>query len=239
VDFAVAVCLDMAWHFRNIAPTANTSLVYCGVETQRFCKSSERAQLPDNVQPLREQKGKLLFIGRLCETKGLFTLLDALAHIEPAERPQIDLVGTGVLLEALEKHRQEMGLENHVNFLGPKQSTWLIENANQYAAMVAPFEMASNGDRDSGPVVIKEAMALRLPIITTYFMGCKEMLTQECALRVPPKDPVSLAKMIKRFYSMPTSEINQMVETAYERVNTHYSADLQAVCLSTMVEQAS
>lgn len=239
VDFAVAVCLDMAWHFRNIAPTANTSLIYCGVETQRFCKTKEQALLPDNVHPLQPAKRKLLFIGRLCETKGLFTLLDALAHIDPADRPTIDIVGTGILLGALEKHREEMGLENHVNFLGPKQSTWLIEHANEYAALTVPFEMASNGDRDSGPVVIKEAMALRLPIITTYFMGCKEMLTQECALRVPPKDAVSLAKIIKRFYNMQPTEIAQMVDNAYERVNSHYSADLQAVCLSTMVEQAS
>lgn len=238
VDFAVAVCLDMAWHFRNIEPKANTSLVYCGVDTNRFnadaFKQHEQIKLPQ--QPSKE---KLLFIGRLCETKGLFTLLDALNKIEPSKRPCIDFVGAGVLRNKLEQYAEDLGLEGHVNFLGPKQSSWLIENAHNYAALTVPFEMASNGDRDSGPVVVKEAMALKLPIITTYFMGCKEMLTQECSLRVPPKDPSSLARIIKRFLEMPQTQINRMVENAYERVNTHYSANLQALCLSTLVEQTS
>lgn len=239
VDFAVAVCLDMAWHFRNIAPKANTSLIYCGVDTQRFQSKLLEEQDPIRFVAEPKRKNKLLFIGRLCETKGLFTLLEALSKIEPSKRPCIDIVGTGVLKDKLAQYSEEHGLEEHVDFLGPKQSTWLIENAHNYAALAVPFEMASNGDRDSGPVVVKEAMALRLPIITTYFMGCKEMLTQECSLRVPPKDPCSLAKMIKRFYEMPQTQIKQMVDNAYERVTTHYSANLQAVCLSTMVEKTA
>ena len=239
VDFAVAVCLDMAWHFRNIAPKANTSLIYCGVDTNRFKSAllEHEDQIRVNPAPINQQK--LLFIGRLCETKGLFTLLEALTKIEPSKRPSLDLVGAGVLKDRLIDYCKVHALEPFVNFLGAKQSTWLIENAHNYAALTVPFEMASNGDRDSGPVVVKEAMALRLPIITTYFMGCKEMLTQECSLRVPPKDPTSLAKMIKRFYNMPPSQIKQMVDNAYERVTTHYSANLQAICLSTMVEQTA
>lgn len=252
VDFAVAVCLDMAWHFRNIAPKANTSLIYCGVDTNRFAKNliehhhnTNSHTNSDNARHMQAEvtdsppKEKLLYIGRLSETKGLFTLLEALNKIEPSKRPCIDFVGAGVLKDKLEQFSQDNGLEQHVNFMGPKQSSWLIDNAHHYAALTVPFEMASNGDRDSGPVVVKEAMALKLPIITTYFMGCKEMLTQECSLRVPPKDSTSLAKMIKRFFEMPQTQINSMVESAYERVNTHYSANLQAICLSTMVEQTA
>lgn len=239
VDFAVAVCLDMAWHFRNIAPKANTSLIYCGVDTNRFAANLLEHHGQTRVTHDSPPKEKLLYIGRLSETKGLFTLLEALNKIEPSKRPCIDFVGAGVLKDKLEEFAKNHGLEQHVSFLGPKQSTWLIENAHNYAALTVPFEMASNGDRDSGPVVVKEAMALKLPIITTYFMGCKEMLTQECSLRVPPKDSTSLAKMIKRFLDMPQSQINSMVESAYERVNTHYSASLQAICLSTMVEQTT
>lgn len=228
VDFAVAVCLDMARHFKNLAPQANTSLIYCGVETQRF-NQPRRALTKAN-------KGKLLFIGRLCETKGLFTLLEALRLIKQSNRPEIDIVGDGVLRAALEHHADILGLSSRISFLGCKQSSWLISNSDRYDAMVAPFEMAGSGDRDSGPVVVKEAMALRLPVITTYFMGCKEMLTHECGLRVQPGDFVGLAEMIKYFYSMQKDEVRTMVDNAYERVNCHYHADLQAICLSTMVE---
>lgn len=237
VDFAVAVCLDMAWHFRNIAPKANTSLIYCGVDTNRFSSNTVQNSEQQHAKQYDIRHDKLLFIGRLCETKGLYTLLNALTKIDKEKRPSIDIVGTGVLEEPLIEYSKSHDLAQYVNFLGPRESEWLIENAHDYAALVAPFEMASNGDRDSGPVVVKEAMSLKLPIITTYFMGCKEMLTQECSLRVPPKDPDSLAKMIKRFYDMSPQQIQHMVDSAYERVTTHYSANLQAICLSTMIEQ--
>ncbi|NQZ09054.1 MAG: glycosyltransferase [Algicola sp.] len=239
VDFAVAVCLDMAHHFKSLAPQANTSLIYCGVETGRF--NSFRGQQPDQhcLGPQKTNTGKLLFIGRLSETKGLFTLFNALHLIDRNLRPTLDIVGDGVLRGALKKHAVELGLTAYINFLGTKQSTWLIENARHYAGLVAPFEMADSGDRDSGPVVIKEAMALRLPVITTYFMGCKEMLTLESGLRVQPKDEAGLAQIITRFYAMSTAEVDTMVENAYERVNSHYCADLQATCLSAMVEMAS
>ncbi len=251
VDFAVAVCLDMAHHFNSLAPQANTSLIYCGVETDRFNNIGKQQQINDSTvtqgdlqvqdgtAPQNANTGKLLFIGRLSETKGLFTLFNALNLIDRDIRPTLDIVGDGVLRGALKQHAVELGLTAYINFLGTKQSTWLIENARCYAAMIAPFEMADSGDRDSGPVVIKEAMALKLPVITTYFMGCKEMLTLESGLRVQPKDEAGLAQIITRFYAMSPEEVDTMVENAYERVNSHYCADLQAICLSTMVEMAS
>ncbi|MCJ8274760.1 MAG: glycosyltransferase, partial [Psychrosphaera sp.] len=248
VDFAVAVCLDMAHHFNSLAPQANTSLIYCGVETERFNSSGGQQPMlhndpsqnkpSQNSPPENTNNGKLLFIGRLSETKGLFTLFNALHLIDRSIRPTLDIVGDGVLRGALKRHVVELGLTEYINFLGTKQSTWLIENARHYAAMVAPFEMADSGDRDSGPVVIKEAMALKLAVITTYFMGCKEMLTLESGLRVQPKDEAALAQIITRFYTMSSQEVDTMVENAYERVNNHNCADLQAICLSTMVEMA-
>jgi hypothetical protein len=65
-----------------------------------------------------------------------------------------------------------------------------------YDAMTVPFELASNGDKDSGSVVVKEAMALKLPEITTYFMGCKEYITLSTGLQVPPKNPLKLAEAV-------------------------------------------
>jgi glycosyltransferase involved in cell wall biosynthesis len=230
VDFAVAVCRDMIEDFNTIAPKASITLVYCGVDTKRFTPRT-------TIHKPIVGKDKLLFIGRLCATKGLFTLLDALSYIDAENRPQLDLVGDGVLREALEQHAKKLGLSEQVNFLGAKQMSWFIENAVNYAAMISPFEMAENGDRDSGPVVVKEAMAMKLPIITTYFMGCKEMLTEQCALRVQPKDASSLSKMITQFYNMSTDEITLMVDNGFERVYSLYCADVQAKSLSAMVEQ--
>lgn len=233
VDFSVAVCLDMAHYFNQLAPKGDTALVYCGVDIERF----QTTELQSNIMAQGNDK-KMLFIGRLCETKGLFTLLNALKLIDAQQRPVIDMVGDGILRTQLENYVESLGLSNFVNFLGAKQSSWLIENSQNYSAAILPFEMADNGDRDTGPVVVKEAMSLKLPVITTYFMGCKEMVTEDTGLRAEPANPESLADAIKRFYDMGMDEINQMVDEAYERVTTHYNAELQALCLSSKVQLA-
>lgn len=251
VDFAVAVCKDMVDDFKELSPNVNVSLVYCGIEPNRFKPKNtlnnqndfalNLIQFKEFQQTLvrKHKKGKLLFIGRLCETKGLFTLLSALKLIPEANRPQLDLVGSGVLKEQLIQYVQNNNLSQFVNFLGSKQSSWFIESSKDYDAMVAPFELASNGDRDTGPVVVKEAMALKLPVITTYFMGCNEFLTRSTGLRVPPKDPIKLANMIKQFYRMPVFDVLCMKNNAYKRVCELYTAQKQAVRLSSLIEKTA
>lgn len=245
VDFVVAVCKDMAADFRDMAPKVDISLIYCGIEKQRFSqvqsnvvsitKNKNIAKCELKLKTQQEKNIKLLFIGRLCETKGLFTLLNALKMIDVNKRPCIDLVGDGVLRDQLEQYVKKNQLTKYVQFLGSKQSNWFIEHSQDYAAMVAPFELAKNGDRDTGPVVVKEAMALKLPVITTFFMGCNEFLTSDSGLRVPPKDPVRLAQMIKQFLDMPIEDIQKMKNSAYDRVSDFYTSEIQASCLSAMI----
>ncbi|NRA85275.1 MAG: glycosyltransferase family 4 protein [Gammaproteobacteria bacterium] len=241
VDFAIAVCQDMLDDFKSLAPSATVSLVYCGVELERFscnfAKTNADAISATNFRNLQCKKNKLLFIGRLCETKGLFTLLHALKLLPPTVRPVIDLVGEGILKSALQLYVRDHQLTAYVNFLGPKQSTWFITNSHNYDAMIAPFELASNGDRDTGPVVVKEAMALKLPVITTHFMGCKEFITSSTGLRVPPKNPAKLADAIIEFYALSFSEVQSIKNNAYNRVKKLYSAEIQASKLSSIIEQ--
>lgn len=227
-DFSVAVCKDMQDYFEQLCPVVKAPLIYCGVDWQRF----------ENPQPQRQSNNTLLFIGRLCQTKGLFTLLDAMKRLPAGHRPNLDIVGDGELKEALQQQIQSSGLTEQVKLLGSRQSGWLIENAHRYCALVAPFEMAPNGDRDTGPVVVKEAMALKLPVITTEFMGCKEMVNPSCGLKVPPGDANALAGMIRYFYTFTEDQINKMVEKAYNRVRVCYCADHCATLLSSCVEQA-
>ncbi len=242
VDFAIAVCQDMVNHFKSLAPNAPVSLVYCGVELDRFsCNISSinnpNAIKTENFSNLRCKKNKLLFIGRLCETKGLFTLMHALNLLPQTDRPVIDFVGDGILKSTLLAFVNEHQLTANVNFLGTKQSTWFVRNSHHYDAIIVPFELASNGDRDTGPVVVKEAMALKLPVITTYFMGCKEFITRSTGIQVPPKNPVKLAEAIIKFYGLSAWDIQTMKNNAYDRVRQLYSAEKQAVKLSSIIEQ--
>ena len=184
--------------FQQLAPNARVSLVYCGVDLHRFNPAPAKA----NHSYDKDNRRRLLFIGRLCQTKGLFTLMRALKLLPTNLRPDVDIVGDGYLKSDLKHYIGRHGLTENVHLLDARQSSWIVENAHKYAALVAPFELAPNGDRDTGPVVVKEAMALKLPVITTEFMGCKEMITEDCGIKVAPGDPAALAQAIKRFYQM-------------------------------------
>ena len=242
VDFAVAVCKDMRNDFKALAPKVNASLVYCGIEPERFQApkmnpENQNATGKVDFRDLQCKSGKLLFIGRLCETKGLFTLLQALALVPESARPKLDLVGDGVLKDALVNYACTHQLNEYVSFLGAKQSSWFITHSCDYDAMIAPFELGSNGDRDTGPVVVKEAMALKLAVITTHFMGCKEFITPSTGLRVPPKNPMKLSQAIQQFYRMSALDVQRMKNNAYNRVNALYTAKKQALKLSSSIEQ--
>ena len=60
--------------------------------------------------------------------------------------------------------------------------------------MLAPFHESREGDRDTGPLSVKEAMALGTPAIASRFMGLKEIVDDKCGLLVEPKDAKDLAE---------------------------------------------
>jgi hypothetical protein len=61
VDFAIAVCRDMVNDFKQLAPKADISLVYCGVELDRFSNqhlaiTEQNAITADSIRNLNAKK---------------------------------------------------------------------------------------------------------------------------------------------------------------------------------------
>lgn len=227
-DFAAAGCHDLVKELQAIQNSAKVHLIMCGIELDRFAMPVKR----------HKHNGKLLFVGRLHETKGGNDLLSAIACIDIAKRPSIDFVGDGEEQENLVKQARDLGISHHVNFLGRKTSDWIAKHGHEYVALTVPFKPAANGDRDTGPVVVKEAMALGLPVVTTHFQGCKEMVSEQTGYRVPVGDVEALANAILELLSMPTSKWQAMGEAARLRVEELYTADIQALRLSELIEAA-
>ncbi len=182
-DLAIATCEDMAADFRALAPTARVQVVRCGVDPDRFRRPAGMVR----------RNGRLLAIGRLAEQKGYGVLLQALALLPPERRPVVDAVGEGPLLEALGDQARQLGVSDHMRFLGARDSGWIAEHGPRYLGFVAPYVVCANGDRDTGPMVLKEAMGMELPMVGSALMGMKEMITPESGRLVPPGDAAALA----------------------------------------------
>jgi len=211
-DFTIAVCQQMQQDFMAMTAQAQVELMPCGIELDKF-----------QFQPQLKPQQRLLFIGRLAEKKGLPYLLQALAALPQSQRPLLDIVGDGPLLADITQRIEILGLNNHVKLLGAKTADWIRQHGSQYLGLVAPFQIASNGDRDTGPLVLKEAMALGLPVISSALMGCKEIVGTDTGLLVGPQDAAALASAIRHLQQQTSTEREQMVLQARRKVEQHYN----------------
>ncbi|YCO02248.1 glycosyltransferase family 4 protein [Vibrio sp. VNB-15] len=225
-DFAVAVCDDMYNDFKNMT-NGNVKLLHCGVKPELFTpeKRTDSEQL------------RLVFLGRLVEQKGLKYLLEALVPIVNTLNVQLDVIGTGPLQEKFISQVRQLGLSHCVSFLGAKPHTWVKDNLPKYDCLIAPFCFSQTGSVDTGPLVLKEAMAVGMPVITSNVMGCKEIVTPETGFFVKQHNIEDITQCINDLAGLSPNERKQMGEHGRQRVLKHFNAYRQAQKLSQWIEQ--
>lgn len=223
-DIAFAVCHDMAADFRALASQARVGTLFCGVDPSRFRPSGAA------------DHGRLLTIGRLAPQKGYAALLQALAALPEERRPVVDVVGDGPLRPDILALRDALGLAAHVNLLGARSSGWIAEHGPAYRGFVAPYVITENGDRDTGPVVVKEAMAMGLPVVASALMGLKEMVAPETGRLVPPGDVPALAQGLGWLGELCSGSRQALGQAARARVEAMFTLRGQATSMSAAIE---
>ncbi len=143
----------------------------------------------DGARPL------FLSVGRLVDTKGYETLLDAYRLLrERGVAFRAVIVGEGPLRRRVVRRLRQAGLADIVTLRPAMTREALRTLYSQAFAFVLPCEIAKNRDRDGIPNVILEAMAMRLPIVSTPISGIPEAVQdRRTGLLAPPGDAVRLA----------------------------------------------
>lgn len=220
----VAVCDDMVDDLAAVEPHARIVNVPCGVDPDRF------KPRPDAVP-----NNRLLSIGRLVDGKGVDDLLWAVAQLPEARRPQLDIVGDGPLKPELMAQAAALDLGRSVVFMGSRPSTWIAENGPSYLAFVGPFRTAADGCKDTGPLVVKEAMAMGVPVITTRHMGMKETVDATSGFMADPGDRPGLLACLEQFLALTPTERLTLGHGARARVLDRFTDSRQAEALSSRV----
>lgn len=186
-DVLITVCdYNLRWMREHLGLTRDVGLVICGV------------RLPEPDEP-RIAGPDVVVVGRLIEKKGVDVLLDAAALLRQA-RPGllVHVIGEGPLLPALEDQSRRLGLVDTVHFLGRLPHDEVLQRIGGARVFCLPARVAEDGDRDSMPVVIKEAMVRRVPVVASDVAAVPEMLDDGCGLLVAPDDATSLAHALGR-----------------------------------------
>lgn len=166
--------------------------VYHGIDLALFRPATEK----------RKRNGKapvILSIGRFVPKKGFAVLLDALKILADEGRAfHCHLIGGGELQEELEQKIRILGLQELVSLHGKKSQRQLLAFYAEADVFALPCEVQEDGDRDGIPNVLVEAMAMKVPVVSTRISGIPELITHRVnGLLVEQRNPKALAAAIR------------------------------------------
>ena len=152
---------------------------------------------------------RLLFVGRLAPQKNVTRLLRAMAA---TTRPvELAIVGEGEERAMLEDLISELHLGN-VRMVGSRTGADLVSWYRWADAFVSP------SDKEGMPLVILEAMAAGLPVVSTDVPGSRETIGTDGLLT--PVDPEAMASAIDRLSCDPQLAA-ELSRRARERASRH------------------
>ncbi len=180
-------------HFHRV-PRSRIRVVYNGVDPEQFSPSHRGAYR----QTVREELGiddttvLALIVGHNFRLKGVPTLLRAMRRLMARGVPIHLAVVGGKHLSGWRRAARRLGIAGAVSFLGPKEDT-----VPYYAAADAYVHPTFY---DTCSLVVLEAAASGLPIVTTRLNGASELLSEgrEGFLLPDPADDEALADRMER-----------------------------------------
>jgi len=162
-------------------------------------------------------------VARLIPLKDQETLIRAVSQVcKRHSSVSLVIIGGGPLEKNLKQLVRNLGLQNHVIFLGNVSQTEVYKTL--YALDV--FVMTSLWEGLSAAVL--EAMAAELPVILTDIPSFRETIENGVSGKlVPPKDPDALADAILEMIGSPEKCV-EMGTAAKRRVSKEFSIEKSA-----------
>lgn len=175
------------------APTEKCRVIHMGVHLP-----SEQidVEILNNEKPLR-----IICAANLIEVKGHKYLLEAISLLHAEGIPVIlKVAGEGELRNDLECRTRLLDIESLVEFLGQIDHSYLLDlyRRREFDVFVLPSVELGNGEHEGIPVSLMEAMAHKLPVISTQTGSIEELLPRELGSTVPGGDAIALAHVLRQ-----------------------------------------
>ena len=165
-------------------------VIHCGIDPTVFVAGSRA----NRHGPLR-----ILCVGSLVEVKGHRYLLEACGLLrERGVDFVLDLVGEGKLKRPLERLAARLNLHHRVRFRGGlsrREVAQLCQEADVAALTSVPTR---SGKREGIPVVLMEAMASALPVVSSRLSGIPELVEhRRTGFLTEPRDTAAVANALE------------------------------------------
>lgn len=201
---------------------------YIGVDTTRF--------FPAGL-PIAQRKKRVLFVGRMVEKKAPLLLIQAFAHVvKHIPDAELVMVGDGPLKLQAELLAKELGLT--VNFTGALSSEQVLVQMHEARVFCLPSVIAENGDAEGFGLVILEAQACGVPVITSALGGADEGIkTGETGYSFACNSLDELVNQLQLLLTLDDDRLSKMSEQACSFVRTSFSVSTLAVQLEQHYHQ--
>lgn len=195
-------------------------VVRCGIDLRQF---AFRAAKPFPRRP------RIVMVGRLSPEKGQLILVQALAELaENGVEAELLLIGDGPLKATINQEIIRFGLRDRVSLAGeiaPAEVNTQLREADIFC--LPSFS-------EGLPVSIMEAMAIGVPVVSTYIGGIPELaIDGKTALTVAAGNVEALAEAINRIIADPALR-EKIVAAAREEVELRHDRDRNAAPIAIL-----
>lgn len=206
---------DMLDQFFKGSPKAR--IISIGVDRTEFKPA------PPDIRLLDELLGGsnnriILSVANLVPKKGLRYLIEAFSRSMHRDDCRLVIVGNHdtPLWEETRRLMAELGVDGRVMFTGKRH------DVDRFYSVADLFILPSTGD-EGAPIVVQEAMASGVPVLTTSVPGNRDQLEELPDQLVPPCDADVLREAIDRMLSLDKSDIERIRKRQMDILDTRYS----------------
>ena len=200
-------------------------VIRCGLDAAYL--QAEATAAPDGST-------EFVCVARLAPQKGLPLLVEACALLrDDGHDYSLLIIGDGELRRSLEDQVERLGLGTVVKFAGVRTGSEVREHLLGARAFVLP------SFAEGLPVVLREALALSRPVITTSIAGIPELVDQSCGWLIPAGSENGLAKAIGAALDAPTAELLAKGKVGRERVLAMHDATRNAALIANYARPES
>ncbi|WP_313700469.1 glycosyltransferase [Pantoea sp.] len=210
-------------------PPEKIHVTRMGIEPEKF-----------NFQPRQafQTPLRIVSVARLTEKKGLDVAVKASAILKQrGGQFQYTIIGNGDQDEMMRDFIAREGMEDCVSMPGFKPQEEIRRALSEADIFLLPSKTAADGDMEGIPVALMEAMAVGLPVVSTFHSGIPELIENNVSgWLVEEDDPEALAETLLKL-SQGQVDVAPVVAAARHKVETEFNQHIAYGELAQILEQ--
>lgn len=120
------------------------------------------------------------------------------------------IIGEGKERPELEEMISKSDLIDVIHLLGAVEQAGVLKALRSAHVFVLPCVIEKTGYRDGIPVSLIEAMAMKIPVVSTRVSGVPELVRDGAGILIEPEDVYELAMAIEKIFRLSDEEREEM-----------------------------